>query len=112
VLGNDETPPFDEKLTSVKGKLLRVYQKNGHQYGVIELAIKLTWKVGKFMDREILEGSRSEGTLSIDGCLDGTVLDKTLKGKLQMLMILKFPTGILRIESKAEHDGRDFEVKK
>jgi len=44
--------------------------------------------------------------------LDGTVLDKTLKGKLQMLMILKFPTGILRIESKAEHDGRDFEVKK
>lgn len=87
----------DSKKVSATGKLVKVYDKNKAKYGVIEYTIELpVASIGGQV--EATAGSMLKVTLSMDGCLDGTVYESSSSGKLE---------GVVR----AKVQGKDVTVK-
>jgi hypothetical protein len=71
---------IDDTKSTGSGKLLKVYQKNGKQFGVFELVIELP------VTTLINDGNRTptkEGKITIklerDGCIDGTLEASSIK---------------------------------
>jgi hypothetical protein len=65
---------IDAAKSTATGKLTRVYEKNGHKYGVIEVKLDLTvTKVGAGgMEITLKDGSKMGLVVLLDGCIDGT----------------------------------------
>lgn len=73
---------LDAGKTKVTGKLLKVYDKGGAKYGVIEYTLTLavtglSIPTGK---SDAAAGSAMTFTITTDGCIDGSVYGGTAKG--------------------------------
>jgi hypothetical protein len=79
---------IDEKKSAGSGKLVKVYEKGGKQFGVIEVTMDLLVSKLAAGPQEIplKEGSKLSVGLSMDGCIDGSEATgggkMTMKGKL------------------------------
>ncbi len=68
------------------GKLVRVYQKDGHQYGEISYQIELPLKSLSEGKRKVALEAGSKLTLdfTLDGCIDGSVRARSVKGSFRV----------------------------
>jgi hypothetical protein len=86
----------DADKARATGQLLRAYQKNGHQYGVIEYRIDLPLKgtIGK-EKLPLGPGAKMALRIKMDGCIDGQVSDATAdtSTNLDLTATLKGPDG-------------------
>jgi hypothetical protein len=78
--GKDGKIEVDETKAKGSGKLLKVYQKNGKQFGVFELTIEVP------VTALVNDGNKTptkEGKITIkverDGCIDGTLEESAIK---------------------------------
>jgi len=89
--------PFvlDVKATKVSGKLLKVYMKDGKQYGTIELSLLLAVKELKLDGNpsKMKEGSKISGTITLDTCIDGTSHNGSEKSTLKFDLSGEIPNG-------------------
>jgi hypothetical protein len=85
-----ERVSFQSEKAIGTGKLLRVYEKSGHQYGTLELHIEVVLKAGPFEPDEDLSPGQPDPvaafeiahgmwatTWNLDTCIDGSVLNVT-----------------------------------
>jgi hypothetical protein len=72
---------IDAAKSTGSGKLIKVYQKNGKQYGVIELTISMAVSHLNHDDKKTptKDGSKIVITLEADRCIDGGVDESQLK---------------------------------
>ncbi len=93
-LGKDEMK-IDVKKSSIEGKLLKVYKKDGAQFGVLELTISvLILEIdlgGQFAPTKA--GSKIVITGMIDTCIDGTVNQEEAKKVVTIAMTAELPNG-------------------
>jgi hypothetical protein len=70
----------DDAKAKGSGKLLKVYQKNGKQFGVLELTIEVP-VTGLINDGNKTPTKEGKITIKVerDGCIDGTLEESTIK---------------------------------
>jgi hypothetical protein len=74
--------PMDIGKSAGTGKLLKVYQKDGKQFGVMELSLDMPLKAGKADKIVIDAGSKISVAATLDICIDGSAESGTITGKL------------------------------
>jgi hypothetical protein len=83
-----QTLPVDKSKTEGKGKLLKAYKKEGKQFGVLDIEVRMPLKgdfpLGRDQGAPIQEGSKMVLHLKADGCIDGTSSDATLEGSMEI----------------------------
>jgi hypothetical protein len=95
--------PIDLKQSTGTGKLVKVYQKDGHQFGTLELDLKLAvnslgpMKLDKAIPFNMklvadtaIDGSTTAGTMRMDGDLKGNV--EIMQGGQTVTVILDITT--------------------
>jgi hypothetical protein len=94
--GDEEELPVDLNKAAGTGKLVRAYQKDGHQFGVIEFRIDLPLKgvVGK-EKMSLASGAKMTLQIKLDSCIDGQLSDTTadFSAKLDLTGTVKGPGG-------------------
>ncbi len=84
--GAENNITVDRARSAATGKLLRAYQKDGHQFGVIEFAIDLpisgSMKLGDNLKAAVGPGAKFSAKGTVDACIDGT--RDTGKSDMQM----------------------------
>jgi hypothetical protein len=102
VKGFEAGAPFTlhKDKTAVTGKLVKVYDKGGRQYGVIELTLKLGVKELKLSGEEIplKAGSTIAGTITLDVCIDGSSHSGSEKGDLKFDLTGEVPNGTIAVK--------------
>lgn len=93
-LGVDEMK-IDVKKSSISGKLLKAYKKDGAQFGVLELTISVFILEidlgGQFAPTKA--GSKIVITGTIDTCIDGTINREEAKKVVSIAMTAELPNG-------------------
>ncbi|MCE9530589.1 MAG: hypothetical protein K8T89_05585, partial [Planctomycetes bacterium] len=108
-----DLPPADRDRVMEKGKLLKAYKKDDRQYGVLEFTIEIPFKSGQQYKGAVLQdGSKVTATLTIDCCIDGSILDEQLTIELKMLLNLKVPNATVINEYVELDESRQIEVTK
>jgi hypothetical protein len=105
---------IDVAKSTGTGKLIKVYDKGGHKFGVVDITLELALKkIGPSGQAvELKPGSKLKVTATLDSCIDGSVAETTGK------MIVKgaftgTAMGIeLKFDLESERDGTSVEVKK
>ena len=86
MLAKDAEGEFDVDVakSSATGKLIRVYDKGGKKFGVMEITMDLALNKigGGGQEFEVKPGSRLKMTATMDACIDGTA--STASGKMTM----------------------------
>jgi hypothetical protein len=97
---------LDTKTTRITGKLTKVYEKDGCQFGVIALDLKLGIQELRVDGQEIAmkPGSTIVATIILDVCIDGTVHTGTEKGTMKFDLKGNIPNGSLVVSGTAEFD--------
>lgn len=107
-LGEEAKMTFDLAKSTGSGKLTKAYQKDGKQFGVIEIEMDLVLtKIGEG-DRALQmdAGSRMKANLRLDACIDGSLNQGSMESTMEMKMsgALKGPDGgAIKIESNSKH---------
>jgi hypothetical protein len=106
---------IDEKASKADGKLVKVYDKDGAKFGVIEVKMDLSvTKIKPPVGDEIplKDGSKVAIDLTIDACIDGT--KTTGGGKMAMKGALagEVMGSALKFDLDVKVDGTTTEVKK
>jgi hypothetical protein len=108
--------PVDKSKATGKGKLLRAYKKNGRQYGVFDIEVKLPLKgefpLGKDTKAPIREGSATMH-MKVDACIDGTSSDAVAEMSMTMDLVagIKMPgSQDLKITLHIAEKGKDDET--
>jgi len=98
--------PFklDVPKSKVTGKLLKVYTKDGKQYGSIETKLKFVVKEFKLdgQEMELKPESFMEVTSVIEQCIDGSSHALDDKSTIKMDLVGEIPNGSLRIGATAK----------
>jgi hypothetical protein len=86
--------------TKVTGKLVKVYDKGGRRFGVIDLTLDLGVKELKMSGEEIpmKAGSAITGAFTLDVCVDGTSHTGTEKGDLTFALTGEVPNGTIEVK--------------
>jgi len=97
--GEDSPMILDAKGTKLSGKLVKVYQKDGKQFGVIELTLLLAVKEMKLDGNAtpMKPGSKITGTVTLDVCIDGTSHAGSEKATLKFDLSGEIPNGKIAI---------------
>jgi hypothetical protein len=105
---------IDVAKSSATGKLVKVYDKGGHKYGVMELTMDLTLNKigGEGQTVELKPDSKMKFTATIDGCIDGSTAE--VAGKITVKGGFTGTTmGIdLKFDLLSDKDNKGEEVKK
>jgi len=84
----EKSAPMEFDAAGAKGsaKLIKAYQQDGRQFGVVEYRLELPLKAFKIEEQKapIDEGAVMVLTARVDGCIDGSLNSNT--AKLRMLM--------------------------
>ncbi len=85
-MSQDDKLAFDAAQASGTGKLVRVYTKDGSQFGVMEFTIELPIKqMGDPGSRiDFKSGSSFTLTMNLDACIDGSLPTGTAKHRFHM----------------------------
>ena len=98
--------PFtlDVDKSKIVGKLLKVYQKDGKQFGTIEMTVTLVVKEFKLDGQEIelKPGSTMAITSITEQCIDGTSHALNEKSTITMDLTGEIPNGTLTIGASAK----------
>jgi hypothetical protein len=81
--------PIDADKAQATGKLVKVYQKNGHSFGVFEVHIDmpLTGEIGApGKTIPIPAGSKLTGECTVDTCIDGSVSDGSIETGIRITL--------------------------
>lgn len=93
----DNIGPFilDKKKTILRGKLLRIYRKDGALYGVIRLDQEIVIKSADFDGQELPaeEGSKITMSYDIDFCIDGSNANEVVVAKVDLKLGFEIPNG-------------------
>jgi hypothetical protein len=75
----------DDAKSTGSGQLIKAYQKNGKQFGVIELTMEfpVTQFVGDDGTKHATKNSKIVIQLEVDGCIDGSLDEFQLKGTIR-----------------------------
>lgn len=87
-----EEMSVDEEKAKVTGKLVKLYDKDKAQWGVIEFTIELpvtAVTIEKDVKADATEGSKLKMTVTLDACVDGTVYGGTSTAKINGDVSLK-----------------------
>ena len=100
MLGEDSMK-FDAKKSTITGKLLKAYKKDGVQYGVIELTFTVFVTEmdigGQFVKTAPVSKMVIKGT--VDTCIDGTVDSEDTKLNVTIDIKADIPNGSIVIQS-------------
>jgi hypothetical protein len=109
-----EEMSVDKDKTKVTGKLVKVYDKDKAKFGVVEYTMELPIASLKIMDQSVpaTAGSKLKLTVSLDGCLDGTVYGGTSTGKMEGELGLKVPMAEVAIKLSGTMASKSEAVKK
>jgi len=104
----------DPSKSSATGKLLKVYDMDGHKFGVIEITMELAiTKAGNGAQQiELKPGSTMKVTGNIDACIDGTQANGTSKVAIKGDLSGTINNIPLKIDLTANQEGTTEEVKK
>jgi hypothetical protein len=105
--GETEKMKFDAAKSMAAGKLLKAYKKDGRQFGIFDVEIKvaLTKIAAGPTEMDLDAASAMKMTLHCDVCIDGTVDAGSMEMKMEMKMAgaLKAPNGV---EVKLDADSK------
>ena len=106
---------IDVARSSATGKLVKLYDKGGKKFGVVEITMELTLNKlggGGGQEVELKPGSKLKLTAVMDGCIDGS--DASVTGKVTVKGELAGTTmGIdLKFDLVSVKEGKAEEVKK
>lgn len=90
---------FDADGVTIIGKLVKVYKKGSAQFGVIEISITLVptaWKISG-TTIPLNKGSKIVMAVTMDRCIDGTLVDFEVKSASNFAIEGKSPTGSLKM---------------
>lgn len=100
--------PFtlDAGKTKVTGKLVKVYEKAGKRFGVIELAMTLAVKELKIDNQELpmKPGSKITATTTFDVCVDGTAHAGSEKSAMTFDLHGEIPNGTIAVTGTVKLD--------
>jgi hypothetical protein len=94
-IGSEEdTKVYDPTKAKLTGKLVRVYEKDKRRFGVVEFDIEIPFKA----NLEVEKGNKIVGgnvvmKATFDGCIDGSVFARTLKGNWTVDLRLSVDVG-------------------
>lgn len=113
-LGVDEMK-IDVKKSSIEGKLLKAYKKDGAQFGVLELTISVFLSEidlgGQFAPTKA--GSKIVIVGTIDTCIDGTVNREDAKKVVTIVVTAELPNGVaIAIDGESKGVDQKRAVKK
>lgn len=105
-LEKSEKVELDAANSVLTGKLLKVYKKDGRQFGVIEFNLDLALKSLTEGNMKIAcKGSKFRVQGTIDGCIDGSVDTAVMKGTLQVDIRAEFTINCLQIRLSVQGQG-------
>jgi hypothetical protein len=112
-LANNGMTADPEKSTAT-GKLVKVYDKGGHRFGVIEINMDLSMtKIGAGgQDIDLKAGSTMKLTATMDACIDGSQANGTSKVLVKGDLSGAVNNVPLKIDLTAVQEGSAEEVKK
>ena len=89
----EEKMKVDAKKSSISGKLLKVYEKAGARFGVIELTVSVAITEmdlgGQFVP--LKDGGKTVVTATIDTCIDGSVPGEVSKIAMTQNLVAELP---------------------
>lgn len=111
-LASDGLTADPEKSTAT-GKLVKVYDKGGAKFGVIEINMELAMtKVGGAQDIDLKAGSKMTVAVVLDMCIDGSRTAATTKVNVKADLSGSVNGADLKIELTSATDGTAEDVKK
>lgn len=104
----------DKDKVKVSGKLVKVYDKDKAKFGVVEYTMDLPITSLNIMGQSVpaSEGSKLKLTVTMDGCIDGTVYGGTSSGKMEGNVGLKVPMAEIDIKMTGTMGSKAEAVKK
>lgn len=104
----------DADKVKVTGKLVKVYDKDKAKFGVIDFAIELPIASVNVMGQPLqtTDGSKLKVTITLDGCIDGTVYGGTSSGKMEGNVGLKVPMAEVALKMSGTMSSKSEAVKK
>jgi len=113
-LSSDAEMTADVDKSSGTGKLLKVYDKDGHKFGVMEVKLELVITKGGRQGQvmEMKPGSSMKVTANIDACIDGTLADGKSKVHVKADLEGSMNNITVKVDSTAEEEATTEEVKK
>lgn len=104
----------DKDKVKVTGKLVKVYDKDKAKYGVIDFTIDLPVASVNVMGQPLqtTDGSKLTVTISLDGCIDGSVYGGTSSGKMEGNVGLKVPMAEVALKMSGTMSSKSEAVKK
>jgi len=105
---------IDKDKSKVTGKLVKVYDKDKAKFGVIEYTIALPIASLAVMGQTLptTDGSKLKVTLSVDGCIDGTVYGGTTTGKVEGDLGMKVPMADVALKLTGTMNSKSEPAKK
>lgn len=106
---DDDKLKIDPKKSSVEGKLLKAYKKDGAQYGVLELTLTLAVTDIDLNGQSVKTSADSKIVMkgTIDTCIDGTVASEDGKMEVTANIVAEIPTvGTLTLGVKTTTDEK------
>lgn len=91
---DDDKLKIDPKKSSVEGKLLRAYKKDGAQYGVLELTLTIVVTEMDLNGQSVKTSADSKIVMkgTIDTCVDGSVGSEEGKMEVTANIVAEIPT--------------------
>jgi hypothetical protein len=113
-LSADAQMSADVEKSSGTGKLVKVYDKDGHKFGVLEIKMELVITKGGRPGQEMAmkPGSSMKLTVNIDACIDGTSANGTSKVQVKGDLSGSMNNVTVKVDLTAEEEGTTEEVKK
>ena len=105
---------LDADLSSGTGRLIKVYDKNGHKFGVVALTLDLVVTKAGTGDKalSLKTGSRMRIETTGDGCIDGGEATGTMKMKVTADLVGDVPNADLLVQITSTGTKSTAEVKK
>jgi hypothetical protein len=104
----------DADKVKVTGKLVKVYDKDKAKFGVVDFAIELPIASVNVMGQPLqtTDGSKLKVTITLDGCIDGSVYGGTSSGKMEGNVGLKVPMAEVALKMSGTMSSKSEAVKK
>ncbi len=108
--------PVDKSKMKGECKLLRVYKKDGRQFGAFDIDLDLPLKgrlaVAKEIDATVQEGSKMHFLAKYDGCIDGTSSDGVMEGTMEIDLVATYQSSgqELKMTLRGSHKEKQSET--
>lgn len=76
---------IDVERARASGKLVKVYQKDGRQYGILQLKVELPLKQAQFGNNKVPFKNLAKAVVetTLDGCIDGSVESGEMQSQME-----------------------------